>query len=130
VSGFADVLPTLAELSGASAPRGLDGMSFLPTLLTGSQPTVHEFMYWEHYVGTPAAMIQAVRAGDWKIVQRKPGEPFELHDLAKDLSEKTNLAAAHPDVVKHLADIAAEQHTTPRKDPGDSKRVGINDYVR
>jgi arylsulfatase len=129
---FQDVLPTFADLSGGKSPASVDGVSFASALLTGKQDKPHDFLYWEHYKGPgrDASMTQAVRAGDWKIVQNKPGAPFELYDLAKDVGEKTDVASAHPDVVDRLKAIAAAQHTPPRKDPGAGKPVGIDDFVR
>jgi len=48
---FADFLHTAAELAGARAPSGLDGMSGVPTLpgakAAGREQSLHEFMYWE-----------------------------------------------------------------------------------
>ena len=38
VSAFWDLMPTLADVTGATAPDAIDGISFLPTLLgTGTQ---------------------------------------------------------------------------------------------
>jgi arylsulfatase A-like enzyme len=130
---FEDVLPTFAELAGAQPQAAVDGISFTSALLTGKQDKPHEFLYWEHYKGAgdgDDAMTQAVRAGDWKIVQRKPGEPFELYDLAKDVAERTDVAKDHPEVVERLKAIAQAQHTPPRHDPGGGKPVGIGDFVR
>ena len=39
------MLPTFAELAGAPAPTGLDGVSIVPTLTGGSQPA-HPLLYW------------------------------------------------------------------------------------
>ncbi len=97
---FWDYLPTFAELAGATAPAGLDGISFVPTLLgTGSQRT-HGFLYWEFHEGQ--ATSQAVRTGDWKAVRPAPGRPLELYDLASDIGETKNVAAAHPDVIARI----------------------------
>jgi arylsulfatase A-like enzyme len=130
---FEDILPTFAELAGAKPPESIDGVSFTSALLTGKQDKPHEFLYWEHYKGAgddDDAMTQAVRASDWKIVQKKPGEAFELYDLAKDVAEKTDVAKDHPDVVERLKAIAKSQHTPPRHDPAGGKPVGIDDFVR
>jgi arylsulfatase A-like enzyme len=132
---FEDILPTFAELAGAKPPAAIDGVSFTSALFTGKQAKPHEFLYWEHYKGLSeaaddGAMIQAVRSGDWKIVQKKPGEAFELYDLAKDVAEKTDVAKDHPDVVERLKAIAKSQHAPPRHDPAGGKPVGINDFVR
>ena len=97
---FWDYLPTLADLTGAAVPAGLDGISFAPTLLgTGPQRT-HEFLYWEFHEGQ--ATSQAVRTGDWKAVRPAPGRPLELYDLATDIGETKNIAAAHADVIARI----------------------------
>jgi arylsulfatase A-like enzyme len=101
VWGFADVLPTLAEIGGAM-PAGaadLDGVSILPTLLGGEQSGLDDrFMYWESFEG---GFQQASRWNDWKAVRRNRGK-LELYDLAKDPGEKHDVAAANPQVVKRF----------------------------
>lgn len=48
---FPDVLPTIAEITGAKAPTDVDGLSFLPELIgeaaAGHKQTQHEYLYWE-----------------------------------------------------------------------------------
>jgi arylsulfatase A-like enzyme len=127
VCGNQDVLPTLAEVAGASPPDKIDGRSLMPAL-TGAQGLPHDHLYWEHYTGQ--GMIRAVRAGDWKLVQPKPGGAIELYNLANDIAESRDVAAEHPEIVKRLTVIAAAAHTPPRKDLDNMKRVGIADYVR
>ena len=60
---FVDFLPTAAELAGAPAPPGLDGISIVPTLLGRQQKVRHDFVYFEIY---EPFFQQAVRWGDWK----------------------------------------------------------------
>jgi arylsulfatase A-like enzyme len=90
-----DWFPTFAELAGAPAPKQLDGISIAPALRGQKQPT-HDFMYWEFH---ERGFQQAVRMGNWKAVRLAKDQPLELYDLATDRSEKTNVAAAHPDVI-------------------------------
>jgi arylsulfatase A-like enzyme len=97
---FWDYLATLAEVAGATAPDGLDGLSFAPTLLGRPATARHEFLYWEFHEG--AATAQAVRFGDWKAVRPAPNRPLELYDLAVDAGETTNVAAAHPEVLARI----------------------------
>lgn len=59
--------------------------------------------------------MQAVRSGRWKLVL-----PAVLYDLKEDIGETKNLAAAHPDVVRHLAALAGKA----RQDLGDGSRTG------
>lgn len=123
VCGFEDWLPTLLELTGASSlvPKGIDGISFAPTLL-GHEQAARPFVYREFPNGGGQ---QAVRVGDWKLVRRhligtpkKPAAPTtELYNLAADPSEKDNVADAHPEVVARLTQLMAEQHTPSKEFP-------------
>lgn len=131
ILGFQDVLPTLAEIAGAKTPADIDGISFVASLRSKPAEKRHDFLYWEHYTGPKGArMIQAVRAGDWKLVQGKPDAPFELYNLATDIGESNDLSALHPDIVERLKSIASHAHTPPRQDSPNSKPVGVKDYVR
>ncbi|HWB83191.1 MAG TPA: arylsulfatase [Bryobacteraceae bacterium] len=103
---FWDFLPTAAELAGVSPPAGVDGMSVLPTLLGHSQKP-HDYLYWESY---EKGFQQAVRLGNWKGVRTQAGASPELYDLKHDISEKTNVAAAHPDVVAQMEKIMTAAH--------------------
>ena len=112
VWAFWDFLPTAAELAGARAPAGLDGMSVTPTLLGHGPQKQHEFLYWEfHEMG----FQQGVRMGDWKAV--RDHQTLELYDLSKDIGETNNVAAAHPEVVRRLEAYLAGARTESRDWP-------------
>ncbi|MCH7630820.1 MAG: hypothetical protein IIC07_02875 [Proteobacteria bacterium] len=75
--------------------------------------------------------LQAVRAGKWKLhlpraARRRRNQktaarlPARLYNLDTDIGEKTNVAAANPDVVKRLTDLA----NLARADLGDGKKPG------
>jgi arylsulfatase A len=125
---FADVMPTLAELAGVRPPEGIDGISVVPTLLGKPGQKEHDYLYWEisGFDGKtglirPASLRQAVRMGDWKGVRNRPGTPLELYDLASDVSETTDVAKGHPEVVAKIGAIMAAAHTDPppqREPPG------------
>lgn len=106
---FPDVLPTIAEITGARAPADIDGLSFLPELIgeaaAGRKQTKHEFLYWE-YMGQTA-----VRAGEWKAIQPKANAAWELYDLHTDVSETKNLASARPQILARLQGYARAAHT-------------------
>jgi arylsulfatase A-like enzyme len=100
---YADVMPTLAEISHSDCPP-TDGLSFLPTLLGKNFQKRHEYLYWEYGTQT------AVRMKQWKAY--KKGKAWELYDLSNDIEEKRNLAADRPQVLKQLiahAEVAHEQ---------------------
>ena len=103
MSAFWDIMPTVADVSGAQLPAGVDGISFLPTLLGNKEDQQqHEFLYWEF--NESQGPIQAVRSGDWKLV-RFLGEPPELYDLATDIGEQHDVAQKHPDIVRQLTTL-------------------------
>ena len=47
----------------------------------------------------------AVREGDWKLIEWYDDGKLELFNLKDDLSEKTDLAKAHPEKVKALHEL-------------------------
>lgn len=105
---FADVLPTLSELSEAKSPEKLDGISFAPTLLgDAANQRQHDHLYWEFYEGRGA---QAVRQGKWKAVRSPIAAPVELYDLAADIAESKNIAKDHADVAERLTKLIDEAH--------------------
>ncbi|HEX5104899.1 MAG TPA: arylsulfatase [Pirellulaceae bacterium] len=110
VGSFQDMLPTLAELAGASAdvPNDIDGLSIVPTLL--GQPEKqqqHDYLYWAFYERGGA---QAARAGRWKAVQQPLHTPVRLYDLSADIGEEHDLAAKQPETVAKLAGFMREAY--------------------
>jgi arylsulfatase A-like enzyme len=105
-----DVLPTALAAAGVPpAPEWkLDGVNLLPYLTGTASGQPHEALYWR----TGAAM--AVRMGDWKLVKSYEGassdEPGRLSlsgaalfNLARDIGETNDLAAAEPAKLAELA---------------------------
>lgn len=101
-----DFLPTLAAIAGAKAPAGIDGVSMLPAIL-GQRPPERNYLYWEFHEG---GFAQAVRRGRWKAVKHGTGGAVELYDLQTDIGEKQNVAGAHPDLVKRIAEAMRREH--------------------
>lgn len=122
ISAFWDMLPTFAEITGATVPEGLDGISMLGAL-TGQPQKEHEFLYWEfnamHYNGGQIA----VRMGDWKAIKtrqlgngrkgkkKKSDEPhvpgkFQLYNLKSDSTEQNNVAAQYPEIVGYIESVS------------------------
>lgn len=118
---LADWYPTLLKLTGANPAQTLpvDGKDIWPLLTVGKAPDRDALLI----VGTSPNRT-AVRMGDWKLLvnpnhsQGRRGDPedeaetpatteqgsgsIELYDLAHDISETTNLAAAQPERVKMM----------------------------
>ncbi len=128
-----DVLPTFARLGGARLPqdRIIDGRDISPLLfgVTDAQ-SPHDRFYSYSFVH-----LQAIRSGPWKLVLPRPAKPAwtswsarmteaipapQLFDLRSDISEQTDVADQHPDVVKRLLAMVQEG----REDLGDFDRIG------
>jgi len=104
-----DWLPTLVEIAGARTPRHLDGVSIASLLLGRGQPKARRF-YWHfpHYTNQGSQPAGAIREGDWKLVEHYEDGRVELFNLAKDISETTDLSAREPRRVARLKnDLAA-----------------------
>ena len=92
-----DVLPTLADLAGASIPeeypqrelRPVSGVSLRPVFegkkLNRPEPIHLQF-----------SSDYGLRDGDWKVVSFK-GQEWELYNVANDRTENNNLAASEPE---------------------------------
>jgi arylsulfatase B len=91
-----DAAVTALDVAGVSPMPRQDGVSLLPLLTGKSEGAVHDAMFWR--VGRKNAM----RAGDWKLIREGSGT-WELYDLARDISETTDLAGKEPERVRALS---------------------------
>lgn len=109
-SAFWDFLPTACELAGVEAPKGIDGISYAPTLL-GNPQKAHDYLYWSSREGATSI---GVRWNNWKLVKyrqskrKKKDKPetgpndWRLYNLDKDIGEDTNIASEHPEIVERI----------------------------
>ncbi|MEO8268969.1 MAG: arylsulfatase [Aureliella sp.] len=120
VGYFADVLPTLIDLTGAKTKVSTDGISFLPTLTGRGEQKEHEYLYWEFY---EQGSRQSVRFGDWVAI-RQPmfSGPVSLFNVKQDIAEQNDLADQNPELVAKGVAYMELAHTpsenwTPRGTP-------------
>ena len=121
ISAFWDMMPTFAELTGATlpdiasgaiAPTGAtsaemtDGISFLPEILSQKNQQKHNFLYWEFHEQKGR---QAIRKGDWKLIRQgiseEKGPWLELYNVREDIHEDNNLAEKEPEKVLELVSL-------------------------
>ena len=117
----ADIVPTIYELLGVTAPdtyQGVEqipvtGHSFAPVLADPDAPPSNTLQYFE--MGGSRALV----AGEWKAVQKHTAgadydtETWELYHLASDPSECRDQAEAEPDKLAELIELwwnEAERH--------------------
>ena len=110
---FADILPTLADLSNApqAAMKGLspNGTSVLPIMVNPEAELEERVLYWEfaQQLGDPNSGVvgtvkQAARRGDWKIVRLREDAEMEVYNIVKDKSESKNLASDYPELANEF----------------------------
>lgn len=135
IASTIDVLPTLAEITGASLPeKEIDGVSIF-SLMKGEKNASPRKMFYYYYGGD----LISVRKDNWKLVfphtyrsyegvePKNDGFPgpyakgkvteIELYDLEKDISETNNVAEQFPQIVEELRAI------------GDSARNELGDRL-
>jgi len=112
-----DFPATAAELQGSKLPAGAaeDSYSFLPNLFGRPRPTPRPPV-----IHHSAGGMFAIRDGQWKLVlgdgsggrERPRGRPFsrpyQLFDLAQDLSEQDDVIGQHPEVAAGLEKTCVE----------------------
>lgn len=120
-----DILAAMAALTGQKLvdSAGPDSFNVLPALLGEKldQPCRDHLV--EH------GNVLAIRKGPWKLIPGNPagaankegkkrnGSGDQLYNLAEDIGETNNVAAAHPDLVKELAELLRWIHENGRSRP-------------
>lgn len=137
VGSTIDVLPTFARLAGGRVPkdRVIDGRDIWP--LVSGQPgakTPHDAFFYEDH---------AVRSGTWKLYL--PGAYTETHrdaqgkyhgkkvtydhvrlyDLATDISETTDVASKHPELVPRLKKLVEDHAADLAKNSRPAARIPV-----
>lgn len=129
-----DILPTLAEITGAPLPKNkIDGVSLVP-LLRGDMSKEPRKTFFYYYRRNS---LEAVRHGNFKLVFPHPGRTYEgfspgkdgqpgganenfafeggLFDLRRDPGERYNVMKDYPEIAAQLMKLADEA----RQDMGD-----------
>jgi len=95
-----DTVPTALAAAGAPIPGNLDGVDLAPYLTGENSGAPHETLFWRYGPRT------ALRSGNWKVVRNggrgNEDAPFELYDLAGDISEENDLSAERPEILRRL----------------------------
>lgn len=121
-----DLAPSLLAIAGVAAPAEVkfDGENLAPVLLGKSEASRSAPLFWRRppdrkmaYGAGPLPDL-SVRDGGWKLLCEYDGTKPQLHDLAADPGETTNLAAQHPDTVARLTKAVLAWNQTMPQDHG------------
>lgn len=111
LTAHVDILPTLAELTGAKLPpnQKLDGRSLVPLLDNPQAAWADRTLFthvgrWERGHAAESKIAQcSVRNTQFHLVNAtSKGEKWELFDVTHDPGESKNVIAEHPEVAAHL----------------------------
>jgi arylsulfatase A-like enzyme len=104
VIAFQDMMPTFAELAGATCPAEIDGISVVDVLWGKRRQRPRPYLYWD-YGHCRDSYDQAVRVGDWKGIREGQGNELQLYDLRADVHEESDVADTHPGIVQRMEEI-------------------------
>jgi arylsulfatase A-like enzyme len=85
-----------AGLAENAKKWNLDGVDLLPHLSGQASAPPHDALYWRF------GPQWAIRRGNYKLVKAIGIEQPALYDLAADIGEQNDLAAARPEIVNDL----------------------------
>lgn len=99
-----DFYPTLLDLVGADLmpAQHQDGVSLLPVLEGGTIAQRPLFWHYPHYGNQGGEPSSIIIEGDWKLIHYWEDGRRELYNLAEDIGEVSDIAAAHAEKVETL----------------------------
>ncbi|QOD59918.1 sulfatase-like hydrolase/transferase [Polaribacter haliotis] len=130
-----DFFPTILEMGNAPLlpNQHLDGESFQDLLLTSANggdatysrtnPIIWDFNFASS--GTANVSMAAARQGNYKLLEYKYNNVFELYDVVNDPSESTDLSTSKPEIVKQLKTALFNY----RSKAGINHRVGNSSHI-
>jgi arylsulfatase A-like enzyme len=107
-AGVVDIYPTIVDIVRAKVSNQvepLDGISLLPLIDGRMKERPRPLGLWQYAGSQPTFNTNsgpsACSDNRYKLLKRGPNKR-ELYDLTVDLSEQTDLAAKHPEIVERM----------------------------
>ena len=116
LSSHYDFIATLADLVGVQPPRGKDGISYLPTLLSQAQRPTHDYVIVNNQF-TKMGRTALIAKDGWKLVEvDRKKDDFQLYNIKDDNEDRHDMANKHPEKVATLKKILLRELNSPRPD--------------
>jgi arylsulfatase A-like enzyme len=102
-----DFFPSILAMAGVKKYKQIggkiDGKSFVPMLQGKKLSTGQMEFIWHFPHNYDFEPYSVIRQGDWKLIYWYKEGKMELYNIPEDISEKNDLSATHPKIVKNLA---------------------------
>lgn len=101
-----DLFATACEAAGVRIEHTIEGRSILPTLLGRQQEDEQRDLFFHRREGGErygGLTINALRRGDWKLLQNNPFAQLELYNLKDDPLEAKDLARSNRQKFRELS---------------------------
>jgi arylsulfatase len=101
-----DIMATFVDVAEAEYPKTyhngntifpMEGTSLMPAI-ENKKKVLHEYIFGEHYDN------RYVRWKNWKAVKDEQSKEWELYDIDNDRTERNDLSAKHPKILKQLTE--------------------------
>ena len=104
-AGVVDIYPTIVDILKLNVPnqvQPLDGISLVPLLDGQMKERPCPMGFWQCLGGLNSDSGPSAWSDNrYKLVKTAPNK-YELYDVTVDLSETTDLAARHPEIVGRM----------------------------
>lgn len=99
-----DLLPTAMEAAGVPVATEHEGVSHWTAWQGKPQVEAERDLFFTRREGGrfEGGRIEALRRGDWKLLQPMPDQPYELYNLRIDPHERTEVGDAYIDIFDEL----------------------------
>jgi arylsulfatase A-like enzyme len=117
-----DLAPTICDMAGLPRQAEMQGISLLPAV-QGQPFEGRDHVLTALPLANPGDTVEVVddlmrtvvewqpvtiTTEQWSLLYATPNDPVELYDLRSDPKQATNVAAKHPDVIRSLLKLYAE----------------------
>ena len=135
-----DLLPTVAALTGAELPPGIDGFDLSPLWSDGDEAPFRERLIFGEASGGAEynermehdffPTFHSARRGNHKVVFDSDSGAYRLYDLDADPLESRDLSAELPELLAELTTVLQLRHASEEEAADDQAEISDEDLER